>query len=56
MHRMATIPLAQHRRRAMQRSTLVQLTVGIAIGIALGAAFPRRHSEAVNDQRRTTNH
>jgi len=32
------------------------LTVGIAIGIALGAAFPRRHSEAVNDQRRTTNH
>ena len=31
MHRMATIPLAQRRRRAMQRSTLVQLTVGIAL-------------------------
>ena len=31
------------------------LTVGIAIGIAVGAAAPRKHSEAVNDQRRTTN-
>src|SRR5262247_101626 len=42
MHYMATIPLAQHRRRAMQRSTLVQLTVGIAIAafIVLTAVLP----------------
>src|SRR5262249_1238548 len=31
MHHMATIPLAQRRRRALQRRTLVQLTVGIAL-------------------------
>ena len=35
MHRMATIPLAQHRRRTMQRSTLVQLTVGIALAVLM---------------------
>src|SRR5262249_59551132 len=31
MHRMAAIPLAQHRRRAMQHRTLVQLTLGISL-------------------------
>jgi len=31
MHFTATIPLEKRRRRAMQRSTLVQLTVGIAL-------------------------
>src|SRR5499427_481906 len=31
MHRMATIPFEQHRRRAMQRSTLGQRTFGIVI-------------------------
>src|SRR5215475_9848839 len=35
MHRMATIPLAQRRRRATQRSTLVQFTVGIALAALL---------------------
>jgi len=42
MHRMTTIPLAQHRRRAMQRSTLVQLTVGIALAalMVLAAVLP----------------
>ena len=30
------------------------LTVGIVIGITLGAAFPRRHAEAVNHQRHMT--
>ena len=42
MHRMATIPLAQRRRRAMQRSTLVQLTVGIALAalMVLAAVLP----------------
>src|SRR5438094_10111539 len=35
MHRMATIPLEQHRRRAMQRSTMVQLTVGISLAALL---------------------
>jgi peptide/nickel transport system substrate-binding protein len=42
MHRMATIPLARHRRRTRQRSTLVQLTVGISLValLVLAAALP----------------
>ena len=35
MHHMATIPFAQRRRRTMQRSTLVQLTVGIALAVLM---------------------
>jgi ABC-type transport system substrate-binding protein len=42
MHRMAGIPREKHRRRAMQRSTLVQLTVGIALAalMVLAAVLP----------------
>src|SRR5215813_14607006 len=42
MHRMATIPLEQHRRRAMRRSTLVQHTVGIYVAslMVLAAVLP----------------
>src|SRR6516165_1297234 len=42
MHRMAAIPLEQHRRRAMQRSTLVQRTFGIVIAafMVLVAVLP----------------
>src|SRR5262245_47351376 len=38
MHHMTTIPFAQHRRHAMQRSTLVQLTVVLALAALLGLA------------------
>ena len=42
MHFMATIPLEKRRRRAMQRSTLGQLTVGIALAalMVLAAVLP----------------
>jgi ABC-type transport system substrate-binding protein len=42
MHRMTTIPLAQRRRRALQYSTLVQLTVGITLAalMVLAAVLP----------------
>ena len=42
MHRVATIPLAPPRRRALQRSTLVRLTVSIALAalMALAAVLP----------------
>src|SRR5262245_55249852 len=36
MNHTATIPFAQCRRRAMQRSTLVQLTVGITLAVLIG--------------------
>src|SRR5712691_1549199 len=42
MHRIATIPLVQHRRRAMQHRTLVQLLVGISLVafMVLAAVLP----------------
>src|SRR5262245_37712530 len=38
MHFMAMIPLAQHRRRAMQHRTLVQLFVGLSLAALMGLA------------------
>src|SRR5262252_2292817 len=42
MHRLATIPFEQPRRRAIQRSTLVRRTFGIAISalMMLAAVLP----------------
>src|SRR5882762_7602544 len=42
MHFMATMPLEKHRRRTMQRSTLVQLTIGISLAVlmVLAAVLP----------------
>ena len=49
MHFMATIPLEKHRRRTMQRSTLVQLTIGISLAalMVLVAVLP---SESLSEK------